>query len=195
MSETTLKDLLDAMPSIAKAVNIFSSDAVQQKAFAVLMNALGVEAEVEESKERPARKTKIKRVTKRAATTDKVAKPRKAQAGPPKFKSELNLRPKGKKSLKDFVAEKKPKTNEERFAVMIYYLEKTLQEKTIDRNHIYTCFKELNVKFPLQIDAVLRNAARRKGWFDTSNSSDLRITTRGENFVEHDLPATDGAKK
>lgn len=49
MSETTLKDLLDAMPSIAKAVNIFTSDAVQQKAFAALMNTLGVESEIEKS--------------------------------------------------------------------------------------------------------------------------------------------------
>src|SRR6266496_2338661 len=194
MSETTLKTLLDAMPSIAKAVNIFTSDAVQQKAFAVLMNALGVESELEESEGPPAQKTKIKPATKRTASTKKDGKPRKAQAGPPKFKSDLNLRPKGKKSLKDFLAEKKPKTNEERFAVMIYYLEKTLQEKTIDRDHIYTCFKELGVKFPLQIDAVLRNAARRKGWINTTNSSDLRITTRGENFVEHDLSAADGGK-
>lgn len=105
------------------------------------------------------------------------------------------MRPKGKKSLKDFVSEKKPKTNEERFAVIIYYLEKTLQQRAIDRNYIYTCFKELGVKFPLQIDPVLRNAARRKGWITTSNSSDLKMTVGGENFVEHDLPAADGGKK
>lgn len=196
MSDTTLRDLLEAMPSIAKVVNTFTSDAVQQKAFAVLMHALGVESEIEKSEKPPGQKTKTKRATKRPALTEKGRKSRKAQAGPPKFKSDLNLRPKGKKSLKDFAAEKKPKSNEERFAVMVYYLEKTLQEKAIDRDHIYTCFKELGgVKFPLQIDAVLRNSARRKGWIDTSNSSDLKITTRGENFVEHDLPAADGGKK
>ena len=194
MSETTLKDLLDAMPSIAKAVNTFTSDAVQQKAFAVLMNALGSESQIEESGEPATQKTKNKRAASRPPSSDKTGKPRKVQVGPPKLKADLNLRPKGKKSLKDFVDEKKPESNEERFAVIIFYLEKTLQEKAIGRDHVYTAFKELGKKAPVEIDAALRMAASRKGWI-TNTPGDLKMTVHGENFVEHDLPRDGGGTR
>jgi len=194
MSETKLGELLDAMPNIAKVVNTFTSDAVQQKAFAILMNALGAE-DVDEQAEETRSQARAKGTAKRAAPKEKSGKPRKTPVGPPRLRADLNLRPKGKKSLRDFIGEKKPQTNEERFAVIIFYLEKELKEKGVDRDHVYTAFKELGVRAPVDIDAAIRMAASRKGWINNSDTADLKMTVHGENFVEHDLPATDGAKK
>lgn len=163
MSDTKLKELLDAMPSIAKVVNTFTSDAVQQKAFAILVGALGAETAAEEGKETPPVTIRKKGAGKRAAPKEKGSKGRKTPAGPPKLKGDLNLRPKGKKSLKELVAEKKPQTNEERFAVIVFYLEKELQQKDIDRDHVYTAFKELGIKAPVDIDAALRKQCGKVG--------------------------------
>lgn len=194
MSEKSFEKLLQAMPNIAKAVNTFTSDSVQQKAFSILMDSFGVVVEIEEPDDEVHDKSKPKK-TSTQPRVSKGSKQRKAQSGPPKLKADLNLRPKGKKSLKEFVAEKKPQTNEERFAVIIYYLQKTLGEKAIGRDHVHTGFKELGVKAPIQIDAALGMAANRKGWINTSGGSDLKMTVHGENFVEHDLPRLNGGKK
>ena len=189
MPQTTLNDLLEAMPNIAKVVNTFTSDAVQQKAFTILIRALGADQDaIEVEISTPPRE---KRVIKHS---DKEGKTRKTQTVPPRLKPDLNLRPTGKKSLREFIGEKRPLSNEERFAVIIFYLKNTLEEKSIDRNHIYTAFKELGIKFPLDIDAALRMAVSRKGWIDNSDAGDLKMTVHGENFVEHDLPRKDGSE-
>jgi hypothetical protein len=47
------------------------------------------------------------------------------------------------------------------------------------------------VKVPVDIAQAVRNTSNRKGWLDSSDAEDLKVTTSGENFVEHDLPASD----
>jgi hypothetical protein len=111
----------------------------------------------------------------------------------------LNLHPDGKESLKDFVAQKKPKTQEEHVAVYIYYLKNVLEEANVGFSHIYTCFKETGERMPGDLPQTCRNAASKKGWIDTADANDLKRTTRGDNLVAKDLPRAanggdDGAK-
>lgn len=101
----------------------------------------------------------------------------------------LNLQPDEKESLKDFVAKKKPKTQEEHVAVYIYYLKNILDEANVGFDHIYTCFKETGERMPGDLPQTCRNAASKKGWIDTADANDLKRTTRGDNLVEKDLPA------
>lgn len=185
-------DLLKKMPAIAEAVNAFKSDSVQLQAFQVLIAAFRAnskgDGEIGQLETRtsasPAKENSAKK------SDEASGKPRKrAAVGSPRVLGDLDLKPDGKKSLKDFCGEKRPTTNEERFAVIIYYLQNTLGLSSITRDHIHTGFKDIGVKSPLDIDAALRMAASRKGWVDTSNSGDIRVTVAGENFVEHDLPA------
>src|SRR5262249_52451568 len=103
---------------------------------------------------------------------------------------ELDMRPVDKQSLKEFYAEKAPDDQQAQFVVIVYYLTRILGLTGIGTNHIYTALKEVNVKVPANIAQIARNAASRKGWLDTADSEDLKVTTMGENFVEHDLPAT-----
>lgn len=105
----------------------------------------------------------------------------------------LNLQPEGKESLKDFVAKKKPKTQEEHVAVYIYYLKNVLEEANVGFSHIFTCFKETGERMPGDLPQTCRNAASKKGWIDTADANDLKRTTRGDNLVEKDLPRAGGA--
>lgn len=196
----TFEDLLSSMEAIAKTVNAFNSDAVQQQVFAALLKKLAIEVSPPDDngvvdskgkgdvKKPPRRKTKV-------VSKDGTGIPKKGKKGSsPKVVPDLNLRPQGKKSLKDFVADKQPKDNQERFAVIVYYLQKQLGVKGVGANHIYTAFKELNVKVPLDIEGALPMTTKRKGWLRTSDLSDVTLTVSGENFVEHDLPRSSTKK-
>ena len=97
-----------------------------------------------------------------------------------------------KPSLKEFYSQKKPGSNYERNAVFSYYLLKVKERKPIQINHIYTCYKEIRQRVPSI--AVSLSETSRKGWLDTSDMSDIKITPRGENYVEHDLPKVKKAK-
>lgn len=126
----------------------------------------------------------------------KTAKAKKAKAktkGTSKSKlslsivKDLKLNPDGKKSFREFVNEKQPSTNQEKCTVALYYLQHELGMEDITVNHIYTCYKEVNWRIT-DLYNILVLTASRKGWVDTSNTENIKITPRGENLVEHDLP-------
>jgi hypothetical protein len=99
---------------------------------------------------------------------------------------DLDLIPNGKESLKDFFAKYKVNNNFERNIVILYYLKRKLELENVGVNHIYTCYKHLSLKVPL-LGQSLRDTKNRKGWIDTSNSDDLKVTREGENFIDHEI--------
>lgn len=99
------------------------------------------------------------------------------------FITELNLKPEGKDSLKNFVSKYKASSGAEYNLVFVYYLQNILGEKNIGPNHIYTCYKDLNVKFPSNIRQSLIDTKSKKGWIDTSNMNDIKMSTVGENAI------------
>jgi hypothetical protein len=108
---------------------------------------------------------------------------------------DLNLRPEGKKSLREFYAEKKPADQQQQLAVVVYYLHRILELPKVTTNHVYTGLKDVEERVPSFLPQAIRNVANRKGWVDSSNSEGLRTTVAGDNFVEKDLPANPkGAK-
>ena len=111
----------------------------------------------------------------------------KTKAKRPSIVKDLNLRPKGKKSFKDFFAEKTPRVGGQTYVVCVYYLEKLLGLKNISIDHVYTCMKEVKRKPPNNLSNAMTIVSSRKGWIDTSNLLDITITVPGENLVEHDL--------
>jgi hypothetical protein len=120
------------------------------------------------------------------ATDGKTAKARKAPTYT--FVKDLNLRPDGSPSLRDFFAEKKPPDQQSQFAVIVYYLTKILGLSNVSVNHVYAALKDVGKRVPSDIAQIARNTANRKGWLDSSDSNDLKVTTGGENYVEQDLP-------
>lgn len=102
---------------------------------------------------------------------------------------DLNLKKEGTNpSLRDFYAQKMPATFSEQNAVFVYYLNRLKEIEAITPNHIFTCYKEVGARVPGAFYQSLMDTARMKGWIDTGNTDQIRITTVGENFVEHDLP-------
>ena len=123
-----------------------------------------------------------------ASVRQKNGSPRSRKRPSYQFVSGLNFRPPGKPSLKDFYAGKSPSDNQSQVTVLIYYLQKILECKGITTNHLYSAFKDVGVRTPSDIGKIVRNTASRKGWVDSSEGADLKVTVLGENFVEHDLP-------
>ena len=101
---------------------------------------------------------------------------------------DLNLRPTGKKSLRDFYAEKSPSSQQKQIAVFVYYLQHELQLEGITSNHVFTCFKNVEARPPKDLPQIIRNTAAKEAWVDSSDTTSITITNHGENFVEHDLP-------
>lgn len=107
----------------------------------------------------------------------------------------LNLKPSGKTSFADFAVKKSPSSDREKVVLCVYYLLNELGKKPIGINQIYTCYKSINWRVPADLAGTLRWVSSQKGWLDTSNSSDIKMTTHGENLIEHDLPRKKVAKK
>lgn len=106
----------------------------------------------------------------------------------------LNLKPSGKTSFADFAAQKSPSTAREKVVLCVYYLINTLEKKQIGANQVYTCYKSI-WRVPADLVGTLRWVSSQKGWLDTSDSSDIKMTPQGDNLIEHDLPPKKVAKK
>jgi hypothetical protein len=108
---------------------------------------------------------------------------------------DLNLKPTGKTSFKDFVAAKGPASNQERCLISVYYLKNEVGLTRVGANHVYTCFKVEGWRVPADLVNTLQYAASQSGWFDTKDREDIKLTTHGENHVEHDMPRASSVKK
>ncbi|WOB45509.1 hypothetical protein HNI00_22010 [Thermoleptolyngbya oregonensis NK1-22] len=122
------------------------------------------------------------------------SKPKKSSYKPPimSIVKDLNLRPEGELSFRDFYAQKKPNTQEQAVTVAVYYLRRVLELDKITPEHVFTCFKDVGRKTPKNMPQTVRDTAKNKGWVDTSERGNIKITNHGENMVDHDLPASNG---
>ena len=91
-------------------------------------------------------------------------------------------------TLKQFYQEKNPTSALERNAVFVYFLERILELEKISIGHIYTCYKDLGIKPPAKLRQSLADTSSKKGWLLTGSMNDLKITPKGDSFVEHELP-------
>jgi hypothetical protein len=184
------------IPEIAKAVNEFKSEQVQEQAFRALVRALTGDMPAEGDSNTPITsddsKSKSRKRQRGVSSTDaegSAGKPARPKAVSPTLDKALDLSPKGKKSFKAFSTEKAPANGNERNAVAVYYLEKISGAGDVNANQVYTCFKEAGWRLPSNPRNALQVTASTKGWIDTAGMDKIKMTPRGENFVEHDLPA------
>lgn len=116
----------------------------------------------------------------------KNSKPKSGSAKEPTHLIDYDFRPAGKESLKDFFEKYKAKNNLEYNLVFIYYLQNIIGESTISVNHIYSCYRHLNISLPV-FPQTLIDTKHRKGWIDTSDLSNIRLVREGINFLEHEM--------
>lgn len=207
VTASDLNALLERMPDIAKVVNAFQSEAVQQQAFRVLVRSFGsddAEDETNEPDTQPDGKSaaprrpraQSRRTTTGAAktTTTKKTATKKVAAKGSSWVKDLNLRPSGKESFQDFAKSKAPKNQHEYNTVAVYYLQQIVDIESVTPDHVYTCFREAKWRLPKDVVVSLRLTANKTGWLDTSRTQDIRLTAGGTNLVEHDLPPKPKAK-
>lgn len=190
--------LLKEMPRIAEVVNAFSDEAVQKQAFEALVGAFyddGTKTKAPEREREPRRERKQirKRQTRKPkAGEDGDGKKQRRPSGSPTALRDLDLAPKGKTSLKDFVAEKQPKTNHDQNVLSVYYISEILGIAAVTLNHVFTCYKDMRWREPSNLANSLALTTHRKRFLDTANLDDIKLTPAGRNHVRHDLPPKKG---
>ena len=91
-------------------------------------------------------------------------------------------------SLGEFMDSKLPITNEERNLVFMYYLQYLLNVDTITMDHVYTCYREVRIRAPLNLEHSLRTTANQKNWITASDDDQFAVTPEGKLYVEKQLP-------
>jgi hypothetical protein len=191
MSEDKFREFLSRMPEIAAAVNAFQSEAAQRVVVEALIRELGLHAgvtttaEISDATDQPKNSGNLTRNRHRPA---QPASRKKTRRPGPTLLKDLDLRPANGKSWREFATEKNPTSTRERSIVALYYLRQILTLGAVGSDHIYTCFKDMGWKLPTDFNNHLQVVAKERGWLNTAEMSDIGLTSRGENFVEHDLP-------
>jgi hypothetical protein len=99
----------------------------------------------------------------------------------------LNFRPDGKQTLKEFLDEKSPKSDMEVTLAAVHYMQHFMALTKIGRSHVMTALKEVKKPIPVDVRQTIRNVKSKKMWLNYTDIEDVKTTTQGENFVEHDM--------
>jgi hypothetical protein len=109
-----------------------------------------------------------------------VPKSKKAP-GTPKysFLPDFDLAPAGKTSLKDFVAGKAAEGEQDKYLLVCWWLQTEGGADPFTGNHIFTCFRALNWKPRLDVNAPVREMKSKKSFFDSPVYGKWRLTQPG----------------
>lgn len=139
-------------------------------------------------------KSKTRKSTRKSSnpTQVKTSKPKK-KASSNKFEftldKQLNLRPDGKESLKDFASKYDIDSTPKQLILVIHYLNNILGIKQVNGDQIYTGLDSLGVRIPQSLKQIIINTkGRRYGWIDYENLKDISLSIKGKNAIKHDLP-------
>jgi hypothetical protein len=208
----TLESLLEVMPRIADAVNAFTSEENQQVAMRACMRMVGLN---DESPGRPeavsapnlsvvppaagdpvdiADPSPASETSQGTPPTARQRRPRKAASkrawSPVK---EIDFRPAGKQSLRDFAEEKLPVSQHEKNLVCVHYLEEVLGLSSVGAGHVLAAYEECGWKLPASPENSLQRTSCLKKWLETGDMQAIHVTLRGRNAIQYDLPAKKSA--
>lgn len=134
------------------------------------------------------KKTNEKQAAKAEAPTPSKGKHRQLKKEALSIVKDLNLAGQGDKpSLKDFFSNYKARSQWEKNVIFVYYLQNIAKVTPITTNHIYTCYRNVGTKIPGAFKQSLWDTASDKGWIDTSSLENIKLTTQGINYIEHDM--------
>lgn len=108
---------------------------------------------------------------------------------------DLVLTPKDKVSIEAFIEKLQLKKGPEGCVACVYYLQNELSIQQTSSNHVWTCFKHLHWSIPPDLDNYLAVISSRNGWLETKDFSDIKLTPRGKNLIETDIPNRIAGKK
>lgn len=196
MGNSEFDRLIAAMPSIAEAVSKFPDEALRGKAFDLLIGAMGVAGPIlrdgppveadPEPAESEARADAPAAVPELAAPAKAPRRKRGAKKWEPV--RDIDFRPEGKQSFKALVAEKEPKTIDQKNAVAVYWLEQVAGIQEIGVGQVLAAYKECDWREPSDPANSLQATASREHWIDTKSMKAIATTPSGRNLVKHDMP-------
>lgn len=193
MSTDKYQLIIEKLPEIAEAVNVFESEAVQVQVVAQILEALKGSADsgfTDFSVGQPLPNIDGQAVGLVNGENGKKVS-RKSSGGKSKqaltIDKDLDLVKGGTPGFEEFAESKKPSNNGEKNLVAVYWLinmRKPEAPATLDQ--VYTCFREVGWRVPEDLRNSLAQAGT-KGWLDTRSASDLKVTIGGENHVLHTM--------
>lgn len=204
---TEFDRLLAAAPAIAEAVKQFDDPELRRAMFDALISARGL-GRHEAAPTAPAELTVVpsgpdagpddggspspapESEGKAGSAAPRQQRPRKAgskKSWP--IDKQINFRPADKQSLREFADEKQSSNNEQKNAVIVYYMTEVLGMSTANIGQVLAGYSACQWKPPGSPDIALRRTASKYGWIDTSDTKAMTITHAGRAFVEFDLPA------
>ncbi|MBF6317175.1 hypothetical protein [Nocardia cyriacigeorgica] len=107
----------------------------------------------------------------------------------------IDFRPDGQLSFRDFVAEKQPTTIDQKNVVAVYWLEYVAEISDISVGHVLAAYKECSWREPANPDNALHVTASRFHWLDTHNMASIVVTPSGRNVVQYDMPIAPPRKR
>jgi hypothetical protein len=103
-----------------------------------------------------------------------------------KPEGDIDFVPNGKQPLKEFFAGKAPTSDMDQILVICHFLQHILQANRIGPGHILSGFKHVGEPIPKDLKQTIRNM-KNKAWLNFTSIDDIRLTTVGDNRVEHEL--------
>jgi hypothetical protein len=198
----TLEELLAAIPRIAEAVNSFKSEENQRVALKVLVRAMGLpDARLDDTEMASEPKLSVIPVSNghglAGPPPDRQGMPsdarRRRTRKPAAKKSwssikDINFRPDGKQSLRDYAAEKDPGSLHEKNLMAVYYLDEIMGLPAIEVGHVLAAYEHCAWKSSRDPENSLQQTSSLKKWLDTANMKAIRVTHEGRNTVMYDMP-------
>lgn len=135
---------------------------------------------------RTAASTRRKAAARKKPAGDKAKAKR--RAGITAVAKDMSLRPKGKTPFVEFAAEKDPRNHQEKQAVAVAWMKEEAGVAAITIAHVNACYVGANWPRPTDLENSLQQTASKKGWLDTGDMDDIKLSVPGEDFVRHDLP-------
>jgi hypothetical protein len=100
---------------------------------------------------------------------------------------DLDFRPQGHPTLRDFFAEKSAGTDMEQILVVVYFMQHNMLLRKIGPSHILTALKDVGKSIPLDLKQTIRNMRDKKAWIKFADIDDISTATAGDNHVIHDI--------
>jgi hypothetical protein len=100
---------------------------------------------------------------------------------------DLDFRPEGCPTLREFFADRSPTADMEQILVVLYFMQHKMRISKIGANHIITGLKDVGKSIPLDLKQTIRNMRGKKAWVKFSDIEDISTATAGDNHVNHDM--------
>ncbi len=86
--------------------------------------------------------------------------------------------------LRDWIDGVQTKSNYQRCALFIYYLNRELGREPIIHEDVCRCFRHLDIKPPSNVQVCLSEAKRKYGFVEMPGNGTVLLTRKGEAFVK-----------